>query len=79
MYAAWAQMLFDDSKVKDDKKVKKDKTELVESDAMVRRVGGSTATSQTPWPGISVRDQAVEPLRDDTGTASPGALTPATG
>ena len=44
LYAAWAQMLFDDSKVKDDKKAKddkkdkKDKTEFVESDAMVRRV-----------------------------------------
>ena len=36
MYAAWAQALVDDSKVKD--KDKKDKSVLVESDAMVRRV-----------------------------------------
>ncbi|MFW2333858.1 choice-of-anchor O protein, partial [Ilumatobacter sp.] len=36
MYAAWAQALIDDSKVKD--KDKKDKSVLVESDAMARRV-----------------------------------------
>ena len=36
LYAAWAQALVDDSKVKD--KDKKDKSVLVESDAMARRV-----------------------------------------
>ena len=43
LYAAWSQALIDDSKVKVDNnknkdKEKKDKTELVESDAMARRV-----------------------------------------